>query len=225
MQWSSSFFILLCYWLLKSKYARCGTYCKTHQVMCIFNSQMLGVCNSDLDITQYKTSFCSLIGKDSNSWGLSYTGNFYHQGKAQKFSSRFDHGSVIGVHLDTWHGKLSFFKDNEPLGVAANGLNGKPLYPVVSSTAARTKMRLQRSSSSSFSLQYLCCAAIGKHLPNLEALKALPIPPGVKRHLCNELDWIFKVHLPSQVKKTSVTDLWCLCFGNILICIKDEISS
>lgn len=183
------------YWEIKMTSAVYGT------------DMMLGVCNSDLDITQFKTSFCSLIGKDSNSWGLSYTGNFYHQGKAQKFSSRFDHGSVIGVHLDTWHGKLSFFKDNEPLGVAANGLNGKPLYPVVSSTAARTKMRLQRSSSSSFSLQYLCCAAIGKHLPNLEALKALPIPPGVKRHLCNELDWIFKVHLPSQVKKTSDTDL------------------
>lgn len=159
---------------------------------------MLGVCTNDLDISQYKTSFCSLIGKDSNSWGLSYIGNFHHKGKAQKYTSRFDHGSVIGVHLDAWHGKLSFFKDNEPLGVAAKGLNGKSLYPIVSSTAARTKMKLQRSSSTSFSLQYLCCAAVGKSLPNIEALRSLPIPPGVKRHLCNELDWIFKVHLPSQ---------------------------
>lgn len=183
------------YWEIKMTSAVYGT------------DMMLGVCNSDMDVTQYKTSFCSLIGKDSNSWGLSYTGNFYHKGKAQKYSSRFDHGTVIGVHLDTWHGKISFFKDNEPLGVAAKGLNGKPLYPVVSSTAARTKMRLQRSSSSSFSLQYLCCATIGKHLPNVEALKSLPIPPGVKRHLCNELDWIFKVHLPSQGKSTSDADL------------------
>lgn len=159
---------------------------------------MLGVCTSDTDITQYKTSFCSLIGKDGNSWGLSYIGNFHHKGKAHNYSSRFDHGAVIGVHLDAWHGKLSFFKDNEPLGVACEGLTGKTLYPVVSSTAARTKMKLQRSSSTSFSLQYLCCATIGKSLQNPKAVESLPIPPGVKRHLCNELDWIFKVHLPSK---------------------------
>ncbi|XP_020627957.1 SPRY domain-containing SOCS box protein 3-like isoform X2 [Orbicella faveolata] len=174
------------YWEIKMTSAVYGT------------DMMLGVCTSDLDVTQYKTSFCSLIGKDSNSWGLSYIGNFHHKGKTQKYTSRFDHGAVIGVHLDAWHGKLSFFKDNEPLGVAAKGLTGKTLYPIVSSTAARTKMKLQRSSSTCFSLKYICCAAIGKSLPNFEALQSLPIPPGVKRHLCNELDWILKVHLPSQ---------------------------
>ena len=161
-------------------------------------NQMLGVCTRDMDITQYKTSFCSLIGKDSNSWGLSYIGNFHHKGKSHNYTSRFDHGSVIGIHLDAWHGKLSFFKDNEPLGVAASNLTGKTLFPVVSSTAARTKMKLQRSSSMSFSLQYLCCATIGKCLPNLKAVESLPIPPGVRRHLCNELDWVVKVHLPSK---------------------------
>ena len=151
-----------------------------------------------MDTTQCKTSFCSLIGKDGNGWGLSYIGNLHHKGKTQNYTSRFDHNAVIGIHLDAWHGKLSFLKDNEPLGVAVSGLTGKTLYPVVSSTAARTKMRLQRSSSTSFSLQYLCCATIGKSLPNLKAVESLPIPPGVKRHLCNELDWIFKVHLPSK---------------------------
>ena len=161
-------------------------------------NQMLGVCTRDMDITQYKTSFCSLIGKDSNSWGLSYIGNFHHKGKSHNYTSRFDHGSVIGIHLDAWHGKLSFFKDNEPLGVAASNLTGKTLFPVVSSTAARTKMKLQRSSSMSFSLQYLCCATIGKCLPNLKAVESLPIPPGLRRHLCNELDWVVKVHLPSK---------------------------
>ncbi|XP_068717671.1 SPRY domain-containing SOCS box protein 3-like [Montipora capricornis] len=174
------------YWEIKMTSAVYGT------------DMMLGVCTSDTDITQYKTSFCSLVGKDNTSWGLSYIGNFHHNGKAHNYTSRFDQGSVIGVHLDTWHGNLSFFKDNEPLGVAAKGLIGKTLYPVVSSTAARTKMKLQRSSSTSFSLQYLCCAIIGQNLPNLKAFETLPIPPGVKRHLCNELDWIFKVHLPPQ---------------------------
>lgn len=174
------------YWEIKMTSAVYGT------------DMMLGVCTRDMDITQYKTSFCSLIGKDSNSWGLSYIGNFHHKGKSHNYTSRFDHGSVIGIHLDAWHGKLSFFKDNEPLGVAASNLTGKTLFPVVSSTAARTKMKLQRSSSMSFSLQYLCCATIGKCLPNLKAVESLPIPPGVRRHLCNELDWVLKVHLPSK---------------------------
>lgn len=174
------------YWEIKMTSAVYGT------------DMMLGVCTSDTDITQYKTSFCSLVGKDNTSWGLSYIGNFHHNGKAHNYTSRFDQGAVIGVHLDAWHGKLSFFKDDEPLGVASKGLLGKTLFPVVSSTAARTKMKLQRSSAASFSLQYLCCATIGKNLPNVQSLEFLPIPPGIKRHLCNEFDWIFKVHLPSK---------------------------
>ena len=159
---------------------------------------MVGVCTSDTDISRYKTSFCSLVGKDSSSWGLSYTGNLHHNGRSKPYTSRFDHGTVIGMHFDAWHGKLSFFKDNQPLGVAVKDLQGKVLYPVVSSTAARTKMRLLRSSSTLFSLQYMCCATIGKVLPNVEALKSLPLPPGVKRLLCNNLDWIIKVHLPPK---------------------------
>lgn len=174
------------YWEIKMTSAVYGT------------DMMLGVCTSDTDITQYKTSFCSLVGKDNTSWGLSYIGNFHHNGKAHNYTSRFDQGAVIGVHLDAWHGKLSFFKDDEPLGVASKGLLGKTLFPVVSSTAARTKMKLQRSSTASFSLQYLCCATIGKNLPNVQSLEFLPIPPGIKRHLCSEFDWIFKVHLPSK---------------------------
>lgn len=32
------------------------------------------------------------------------------------FSSRFGQGSIIGVHLDTWHGTLTFFKNRKCIG-------------------------------------------------------------------------------------------------------------
>lgn len=33
-----------------------------------------------------------------------------------KFSSRFGQGSIIGVHLDTWHGTLTFYKNRHCIG-------------------------------------------------------------------------------------------------------------
>lgn len=35
------------------------------------------------------------------------------------FSSRFGQGSIIGVHLDTWHGTLTFFKNRKCIGEGA----------------------------------------------------------------------------------------------------------
>lgn len=155
---------------------------------------MIGVGTKEADLIQYRSSFCSILGRDSESWGLSYFGMMHHNGKGREYTSKFDQGTTIGVHLDTWSGKLAFLKDGKHLGVAAKGLRGKDLYPMVSSTAARTKMRLMRSTSVGFSLQYLCCAEIGKLLSNPNDIKSLPLPPGVKHFLMRELDWIFKVH-------------------------------
>jgi SPRY domain-containing SOCS box protein 3 len=155
---------------------------------------MIGVGTKEADLEQCRSSFCSILGRDNESWGLSYFGTFHHNGKSREYTTKFDQGTTIGVHLDTWSGKLAFLKDGKHLGVVAEGLRGKDLYPMVSSTAARTKMRLMRSTSVGFSLQYLCCAEIGKLLPDTSDIKALPIPPGVKQFLRRELDWIFKVH-------------------------------
>ncbi|CAL8289260.1 unnamed protein product [Boreogadus saida] len=77
---------------------------------------MVGVGTSDVDLDEYRHSFCSLLGKDCDSWGLSYTGLLHHQGDKVDFSSRFGQGSIIGVHLDTWHGTLTFFKNRRCIG-------------------------------------------------------------------------------------------------------------
>ncbi|XP_048351010.1 SPRY domain-containing SOCS box protein 3 isoform X1 [Sphaerodactylus townsendi] len=44
-------------------------------------------------------------------WGL-----LHHKGDRVNFSTRFGQGSIIGVHLDTWHGTLTFFKNRKCIG-------------------------------------------------------------------------------------------------------------
>lgn len=35
---------------------------------------MVGIGTSDVNLDKYRHTFCSLLGKDGDSWGLSYTG-------------------------------------------------------------------------------------------------------------------------------------------------------
>lgn len=103
---------------------------------------MVGIGSSDVNLDKFKHTFCSLLGKDADSWGLSYTGKInrngtkqywldtdvftnsdvpfvgllHHKGKKMNFSSCFGQGSIIGVHLDTWHGTLTFFKNRKCIG-------------------------------------------------------------------------------------------------------------
>uniref|UniRef100_A0ACB8FL41 SPRY domain-containing SOCS box protein 3 n=1 Tax=Sphaerodactylus townsendi TaxID=933632 RepID=A0ACB8FL41_9SAUR len=94
-------------------------------------------------------------------WGL-----LHHKGDRVNFSTRFGQGSIIGVHLDTWHGTLTFFKNRKCIGVAATKLQDKGFYPMVCSTAAKSSMKVIRSCASHTSLQYLCCHRLRQLLPD-----------------------------------------------------------
>lgn len=48
--------------------------------------------------------------------GVLFSGLLHHKGDKTNFSSRFGQGSIIGVHLDTWHGTLTFFKNRKCIG-------------------------------------------------------------------------------------------------------------
>lgn len=55
-------------------------------------------------------------------------GLLHHKGDKTSFSSRFGQGSIIGVHLDTWHGTLTFFKNRKCIGEGDPGeQRGEPL--------------------------------------------------------------------------------------------------
>ncbi|XP_030067283.1 SPRY domain-containing SOCS box protein 3 isoform X1 [Microcaecilia unicolor] len=159
---------------------------------------MVGIGTSDVDLDKYRHTFCSLLGRDEDSWGLSYTGLLHHKGDKKNFSSRFGQGSIIGVHLDTWHGMLTFFKNRKCIGIAATKLHNKKFFPMVCSTAAKSSMKVIRSCSSHTSLQYLCCVRLRQLLPNyMDTLEVLPLPPGLKQVLSNKLGWVLNMNCNS----------------------------
>ncbi|XP_015255469.1 PREDICTED: SPRY domain-containing SOCS box protein 3 [Cyprinodon variegatus] len=156
---------------------------------------MVGIGTCDVNLDKYRYRFCSLLGKDEDSWGLSYTGLLHHKGNKLKFSSHFGQGSIIGVHLDTWHGTLTFFKNRKCIGVAATNLHNKRFYPMACSTAAKSSMKVIRSCSAPTSLLYLCCARLRRLLPDgMDMLEVLPLPPGLRQLLHNKLGWVLSLN-------------------------------
>ncbi|XP_012991154.1 SPRY domain-containing SOCS box protein 3a isoform X1 [Esox lucius] len=156
---------------------------------------MVGIGTCDVNLDKFRHTFCSLLGKDDDSWGLSYTGLLHHKGDKVNFSSRFGQGSIIGVHLDTWHGTLTFFKNRKCIGVAATELQNKHFYPMACSTAAKSSMKVIRSCFAPTSLQYLCCARLRQLLPERpDTLSALPLPPGLRHLLHNKLGWVLSLN-------------------------------
>ncbi|KAJ0000845.1 hypothetical protein NQD34_005865 [Periophthalmus magnuspinnatus] len=155
---------------------------------------MVGIGTCDVNLDKYRHTFCSLLGKDADSWGLSYTGLLHHKGDKMNFSTRFGQGSIIGVHLDTWHGTLTFFKNRKCIGVAATELQNKRFYPMACSTAAKSSMKVIRSCSAPTSLLYLCCARLRQLLPDsVDTLDVLPLPPGLRHLLHNKLGWVLSL--------------------------------
>lgn len=62
---------------------------------------------------------------------------------------------------------------------------------MVCSTAAKSSMKLIRSHSAATTLQYLCCTQLRKMLPNCaDGLRELPLPPGLRLLLSNQLGWV-----------------------------------
>ncbi|XP_029934335.1 SPRY domain-containing SOCS box protein 3 isoform X2 [Myripristis murdjan] len=156
---------------------------------------MVGIGTSEVNLEKFKHSFCSLLGHDEDSWGLSYTGFLQHKGDKVKFSSRFGQGSIIGVHLDTWHGTMTFYKNRQCIGMSAIRLQNKKFYPMVCSTAAKSSMKVIRACYTPTSLQYLCCARLRQELPHCpDILDVLNLPPGLCSHLHTQLGWVLTLN-------------------------------
>ncbi|XP_047233730.1 SPRY domain-containing SOCS box protein 3-like isoform X2 [Girardinichthys multiradiatus] len=153
---------------------------------------MVGVGTSEVNLDKFKYSFGSLLGHDEDSWGLSYTGLLQHKGEKVKFSPRFGQGSIIGVHLDTWHGTLTFYKNRHCIGIAATRLQSKKFYPMVCSTAAKSSMKVICACYTPTSLQYLCCARLRQMLPCCpDIINAMQLPPGLRTVLQIHHGWVF----------------------------------
>lgn len=70
------------------------------------------------------------------------------------------------------------------------------------STAARTGMKIVRSSSFPTSLQFMCCQVLRQCIPaDKDVTKALRIAPGLKLFLVNNLDWLLRPYSPEEVNQ------------------------
>jgi len=113
--------------------------------------------------TLHKEAFVNLIGSDSQGWGLSHKGILWHNDNWVSFMKPFveNRPTTIGLLFDGREGTLSYFKDGSFVGVAFTGLNSirDKLYPMVSSTAAKTQMTLSNMQRDYFNLQdrYVNC--------------------------------------------------------------------
>ena len=78
---------------------------------------MVGLGTGKVNLDNFRYIFCSILGRDAESWGLSYYGKAQHKGQFISINgARFGQGSIIGIHLDTWLGRASFYKNRKPLG-------------------------------------------------------------------------------------------------------------
>ncbi|XP_071479781.1 uncharacterized protein [Diadema antillarum] len=158
---------------------------------------MIGVGTKQVDLNQYSRAFCSMLGHEagSESCGLSYTGRFQKGGVGRMYCSKFGQGAIIGMHLDMWFGTLTYYKNGKRLGIAARNLMNKTWYPIVSSTAARSSMRLVKTKSFPSNLQFWCCQALRKAVPpDLNVLDVLELPPGLKNYFEDSLSWLLRAH-------------------------------
>lgn len=142
-------------------------------------------------------SFVNLIGEDEHGWGLSHKGLLWHGGKWIAFTKPFseNQATTIGLLFDSLQGTLTYYRDGVSLGIAFTGLDKitSKLYPMVSSTAAKTEMTLQNQRRDFFSLQDRCRDAIVSSLPNpsdgespSDLVKHLNLPVSLERFLSQE---------------------------------------
>ncbi|XP_060521315.1 SPRY domain-containing SOCS box protein 3 isoform X2 [Cylas formicarius] len=124
---------------------------------------MLGVGTEQANLTNGKFKFCSLLGLDKHSWGYSYHGYIQHNKLKRQYSRKFDKDRIIGMHLDMCKGTLEYYLDRRPLGIAFRDLKGLDLYPMVSSTAAKSAVRTNCCITQKLTLQLLCLQTVMQH--------------------------------------------------------------
>lgn len=168
---------------------------------------MVGLGTASVQMDKYRNQFCSFLGIDEESWGLSYTGQVQHGGKSQSYTNKFSQGTIIGIHLDMWRGTLTFYKNKQNLGVAYTGLQGKSFYPMVCSTAARSSMKILNAVYFPSSLQFLCCETIRRIVPKqLDVTEVMAMPPGLRNFLHNNLDWLLQPCESSSQRRQETLD-------------------
>ena len=156
-------------------------------------------------------NFQPLIGRDSNSWGLNYTGKIRHNGVEKNYA---DTGEIleshdpliIGVLYDAHLGIMSFQVNGKQYGVAFTEVPVLiDIYPMACSTAGNSSIKLLRSWSEVASLRCLCRAVIRHQVKDMSQVNSLPLPNDLKAYLKYEpLDHDRSLNKPITAKETQI---------------------
>lgn len=162
-----------------------GKYEKINYSFLHCDSMMFGVGTKEARL--HANKFINMLGEDSNGWGLSHKGLLWHGGTGLHFTKRFTENQAtrIGLLFDGISGTLTYYKDGRCLGIAFRGLNEiqEPLYPIVTSTAAKTEMTLAEARRDFVNLQDRCRAEILKRVKTTEQINQLELPFQMTRYL------------------------------------------
>lgn len=147
--------------------------------------------------------FINLVGDDTESWGLSHKGQIWHDGKFKQFTKPFRENveTTIGMLFDASLGTLTYFKDGVNLGVAFTGLDKvrDELYPMASSTAAKTEMTLVTMKRDFINLQDRCRNVILQNI-QLNEVDYLEIPKRLKMYVREGREKNSKIQTSSPFK-------------------------
>jgi len=137
-------------------------------------------------------AYVCMLGQEKESWGLDFTGLLWHNGIHRRYTKPFykDKATTIGVYYDGISGTLSYFKDDENLGVAFSGLGEfkEPLYPIISGTSMRTKIELTVAKREFVSIQDRCRAVILSRLNHKDQIDQLVLPKTLKQFISEGIE-------------------------------------
>lgn len=164
------------------------------------------------NFTNYRFRFCSMLGLDNQTWGYSYHGKIQHDKLTRIYGEGFGLSSKVGVHLDMCTGKLEYYLNRKPLGIAFSGLKKKELYPMACATAAQSSMKLICAVSQEQTLQMLCLQCVHQNSYLYEKYSSIP---GLCKIYRQKYFWMTpKISTSIPTKEQEEEELYFLALNN-----------
>ncbi|XP_052893543.1 SPRY domain-containing SOCS box protein 3 isoform X2 [Anopheles moucheti] len=166
---------------------------------------MFGIGTDKVDLLRHRFSFTSVLGIDDQSWGYSYRGVAQHNGQLKYYGKKFSRGRIIGIYVDMLRGTLEYYLNRRSLGRAYSGIpreEGIEIYPMVSSTSAKSSVKLINAASFEDNLRFNCMKVICKYPKLVAQVNAIP---GL-RNVVQEL-WFLQLKEPNQSEDFALNNL------------------
>uniref|UniRef100_A0A182NDG9 B30.2/SPRY domain-containing protein n=1 Tax=Anopheles dirus TaxID=7168 RepID=A0A182NDG9_9DIPT len=158
---------------------------------------MFGIGTDKVDMLRHQFSFSSVLGIDDQSWGYSYRGLAQHNGQLKYYGKKFSRGRIVGIYVDMFRGTLEYFLNRRSLGRAYADIpreDGVEIYPMVSSTSAKSSIKLINAASFEDNLRFNCMKVICKYPKLLGQVNSIP---GLKQ-IAQEL-WFLQLKETSRI--------------------------